>query len=148
MIFISRYLDSFTSMTISNVLLTFRIISDQRWFLLNNLIVLFIFEWLDANWSCIFCMNDNQFNLSIMINSIACRSLSNRSDERRIWFCCFWRSFFLSNTSSIFLINESAFSFDFSNRYVITKWKFARNWAHLFWRRFNSFLIIKYFRFL
>jgi hypothetical protein len=104
-----------------------RIISDQRWFFLSSLIVLFIFEWLDANWSCIFCMSDSRFDSNTMINSTACRSLSNRSNEKRIWFCYFWRSFFLSSTSSIFLIRESAFSFDFSSRYVITKWKFAKN---------------------
>jgi hypothetical protein len=96
--------------------LTFRIIYDQRWFFLNNLIVLFIFEWLDANWSCIFCMNDSRFDSNIMINSIACKSLSNFSNDKKIWFCCVCQSFSLSNISFACLIKKSAFSLNFSNK--------------------------------
>ncbi len=96
--------------------LTSRIIFDQRWFLFSSLIILFIFEWLDANWSCTSCINDRRFDSNIMINSIACRSLSNRSNDKRIWFCCVWRSSFLSETSFARLIRESAFSLNFSNR--------------------------------
>ncbi len=98
--------------------LTSRIISDQRWFLLSSFIVLFTSEWLDANWSCISCISDNRFDSSTMINSTACRNrnCSNRSENNKIWFCCFWRSFFLFDTSFALLISESAFSFDFFDR--------------------------------
>ncbi len=96
--------------------LTSRIIFDQRWFLLSNLIVLFIFEWLDASWSCTSCISDRRFDSSIMINSTACRSLSNRSSDKSVWFCCVWRSSFLSETSFARLIKKSAFSLNFSSR--------------------------------
>jgi c-di-AMP phosphodiesterase-like protein len=78
---------------------TFRIISDQRWFLLSSLIVLFISEWSNANWSCISCINESRFDSSIMINSTAYRELncSKRSKVNKIWFCCFWQSFLLKD---------------------------------------------------
>jgi hypothetical protein len=98
--------------------LTSRIISDQRWFFFSSFIVLFIFEWLDANWSCISCINDNRFDSNIMINSTACRKLScsNRFENSKIWFYYFWRSFFLFDTFFALLISESAFSFDFFDK--------------------------------
>ncbi len=96
--------------------LTSRIISDQRWFLFSSLIVLFILEWFDANWSCISCISDSRFDSNIMINSTACKSLSNRSSDKRISFCCVYRLSSLSNTSFARLIKKSAFSLNFSNR--------------------------------
>jgi hypothetical protein len=96
--------------------LTSRIISDQRWFLFSSLIVLFISEWLDANWSCIFCMSDSRFHSNIMINLTAYRSLSNRSSDKIIWFYCVCRSSSLSNTSFARLIRASAFSLNFSSK--------------------------------
>jgi hypothetical protein len=127
---------------------TFRFIFDQRWFLRSSLIVLFTFEWSNANWSCISCIKKSRFDSSIIINSIIYSNLSNRSEDNKIWFCCFWQSFFSFDTSSIRLINESAFSLNFSNRYVMTKWKSVKNCAHLLCRRFNCLINMKYSKFL
>ncbi len=129
---------------------TSRIISNQRWFLLNNLIVLFIFEWSNASWSCIFCIKNSRFDSNIKINSIACRESdwSNCSKSNNIWFCCFWRSFFLLDMFFARLIKNFAFSLNFSNRYEMMKWKSIKNCVYRLCRRFNYFVNMKYFKFL
>jgi hypothetical protein len=68
---------------------------------------------------------NNRFDLSIKINSTACKEFdwSNRSDDNNIWFCCFWRSFSLSDMFFAHLIKKSAFSLNISNRYEMMNWK-------------------------
>jgi hypothetical protein len=85
-------------------------------FFFNNLIVLLISRWSNMNWLRIFCINCKQFLSNISVNSIAINNLSNRSNDKNVWNCCFCRSFFLFEMFSAHLVNAFAFSLNFSEK--------------------------------